>query len=500
MSFPSIVICLFSLILTSCAKKYSFRSRAQEPSEIRIGVLGKPELNWMKGDPFSKAVVSQLVEPLIELELKEGKLQLVGRIIRKWDFSSPLLFNIQMDESSHWDDGTLVTAQQLVESWRSLLATSENPNHTLLSCILNAKAFSERAVPFSSVGITIVSPSQLQIRFQNPCPNFPFLLTQLPLTPRLNYPWSLTSGRLLPCPFRSEGPWMLESFFTSNEILLKPNPHLATPVLAGNRLRFQFLSQMKEARSLMQDKQLDLVLLEKNPPLSNEDKIQSFVSPNSIVLTFNPNRKPFQNLKVREWLIQGISRNELIRLIGFPAIESTRLFSFFEGEMNAPEFHPDSTPRDKKWIDSLGTAFQLAVPHQPVLQAIAKNLKAQWKKNLNLDVELISSENNENAMMSLQHFKPDFSKRSLGLEEWAKFSTFDFFSPLHASLGTPQETAPFKLYEQKLLKMEQWAVAEEKWVMPLVSLKQNILIQPNISLPEQLPFRETFTFKNIRVH
>lgn len=495
--FTSFILLLI-LFFSACSKKNIFVSQNQSDTLLKIGMVKTPQLNWVAETEKQDQITALIQRPLVELQLYKGKLQIAPILLEKAEFTSSTSFKLILNKDISWRNNEKVGATQLIQSWKELLlAYPDNANASLLFCINNAKNFAERRVLFSSVGIHANDEWSVEIKFSAPCPNFPFLLSHLSLTPRLNYSWGLAKGNLLPRPLDTLGDWAILMHWPRLEMELeRTNHHFdkeATYKL--DKLKVTFWKAEKDALQLFEDKQLDIVLGENEGSANISFPQQSFSTVESVVLVFNSYRKPFQSSKVREMFGTALQKEELLHLLGAPVELSHRLLPFLNSTIEPSSFSLSASKKILSETKLTGT-LMLATPKDPLLLEVAHNLAAQWKKNLNLDVE-VTTALVDNPMMRLQRFRPNFYKKALGLEEWGEFSSGDFLSPVLSNLSSDSSIEPFKLYEDRLSKMEQWVVAEEKLVVPLVTLKKTAFVRSGISALQYKPLADVFDFNSI---
>lgn len=460
-------------------------------------MLGIPQTNWVSPDTKEEQIVSLLQRPLLDLQLTKSNLQLTSFLLDKWEFTSPTSFRLTLNKEIFWDDKKPLVASHLIDSWKELLqAYPENYNASLLFCISNAKNFAERRALFSNVGIQSTDPYVIDLKFHSPCPNFPYLLSHMSLSPRMNYMWSVNQGSLLPRPLDTLSDWKIVTYWPENEMHLELSPkHWDKDSLYKiDNLKISFFKTQKDALQLFEDNQLDVVLTGDNQSANIISPSESFPTLESVVLVFNSYRKPFQNSKAREVMSLAIQKGELPKLLGSKVDETYRLLPFLNGDLAKGEFAPAIAKRIQSEI-KLG-AMSLSVPKDPLLQDVAGNLVAQWKKNLGVDVE-ITSASTDNPMMSLKRFRPNFYKKALGLEGWVEFSSSDFLSPALSPLSTESSSDPFKLYEDRLIKMEKWAVEEENLVLPLITIRKSVYLRKGISGLKYQAIRDVFDFNSV---
>ncbi|HEX2747238.1 MAG TPA: peptide ABC transporter substrate-binding protein [Verrucomicrobiales bacterium] len=406
------VLTFLALLLAGCSEREARRADLVFINGAEIGSIDPSQSTTQK----ESRVINSLFEGLMRFN-SAGRAE-PGCALEPVISPDGLTYTFTIRDNARWSDGTPVTSEDFVRSWRRVLLNSTASEYaSILFCIAGAEAFNhEEDKPgnpepdFSKVGVKAVSPRELVITLTNPLPYFRDLLAfmtfcpvnvrtleKLPQAERDNY-WK--PGNLI-----GNGPYLLKEWRLNDRIRLEKNPAYwdaanvklntidVLPIENPNTAINLFLTG---AADLMIDK--DLIpasiaeIISKKPYFHHKPFLGTWF------IRFNTLKKPYGDARVRKALTMVIDRRRITDVI-------TRL-----GEEPAFSISPPGVGNGYKppagitqniaearrllaeagYPDGRGfPVVDYLYPSKfPVENGIAVELQSMWKSTLGLTVSL----------------------------------------------------------------------------------------------------------------
>ena len=326
-----------------------------------------------------------------------------------------LTYTFHLREGLVWSDGTPLTANDFYLSFRRLLSASlGSDNSDQLYDVLNAEAYHKgRDKDFSKVGFRVIDDLTLEIRLEHPAS---YLLKTLgsrtwvpvplhvlekfgdPLLP--GSPWT-RPGNLV-----CNGPFMLKEWKPNSYIEVERNPRYwnkATVKLHG--IRFIPLENQPAEEAAFRSGQLhktERVPLTKIAVYRRDNPEKLHIHPYSGVyyFSFNVNKAPFTDVRIRRALAMAVDRESLVRNVTLA------------GEIPAYHFTPEGI---SGYVSKARTKFDLDEARRLLAEAgypggkglppitllyntaenhriIAEAIQQSWKIELGVDLRLENQE------------------------------------------------------------------------------------------------------------
>lgn len=359
-----------------------------------------------------------LISALFEGLVAEDPVDLhpVPGVAESWDISSNrLVYTFHLRADAKWSNGSAVTAQDFVGSWRRLLTPSLGAaNATLLYVIQGAEAFHKGATTdFGLVGATAVDARTLRVTLEHPTTYFLSLLTHtawlpVPLTviadqgavdQRTNA-WT-RPGRLV-----SNGPFVLKSWQANQRIVATKSPtYWDAAHVRLNAIHFYPIDSVDAEERSFRAGQLHVTYV------LPHGKVESYrrdaphllrTDPyfDSYFLRLNTRRPPFGDERVRRALALAIDRAALVGkllrgnqqpastitppgLVGYtPPAGIPTDFAAARGLLAEAGF-PEG-----KGLPQLELLFNTSENHRLLAEAIQE----MWRKELGVEVRLVNQE------------------------------------------------------------------------------------------------------------
>ncbi|HEX4156994.1 MAG TPA: peptide ABC transporter substrate-binding protein [Rhizomicrobium sp.] len=224
-----------------------------------------------------------------------------------------------------WSDGTPVTAEDFVYSFRRVLDPDTASQYgSVLYPIRNAEAVNARHMPVEALGVRAIDSRTLEVRFEVEVPYAPQLLAQtctypVPRHVIAKYGESWTRPGIAV----GNGPYVLKEWIPNDHVVLEKNPHFydarnvkisrvvvyATPDYAAALMRFR----AGELDINVDVPSQDIAWVRKNLPGTMR------VAPYMLIdyLVFNVHAKPVDDIRVRTALSLAIDREMIAgRIMG----------------------------------------------------------------------------------------------------------------------------------------------------------------------------------------
>jgi len=359
------------------------------------------------GQPEGR-VVQALFEGLTTFDAK-GHAQ--PGMAESWTISEDKrVYTFRIRDNAKWSDGTPVTAQDFVDSWKRTLTpeTASSYNYQLFY-VKNAQAFAEgKMTDFSQVGVKALNPRTLQVTLENPTHFFLELCATPPLFPapvrtidKYGDEW------IKPLHIVSNGAYVLKEWRINDRIRLEKNPYYWNAAnVALETVDILPVSKANVAFNFFSSGVAD-VLLDKGlapPALLDDLRKQPYFHSAPFLgvyfLRFNCAKPPFDDVRVREAFSLAIDKRVITQKI-------TRA-----GELPATSFVP---PGIEGYTSPTGPGFDPERARHLLAEAgypggkgfplvtylysegevngfIADELQNMWSRELGIRVELARQE------------------------------------------------------------------------------------------------------------
>lgn len=364
---------------------------------------------------FALNVTSALFEGLVAEDPVD--LHPVPGVAESWEISADALtYTFKLRANARWSNGEAVTAQDFVASAkRALTPALGASNLDFLNPVRNARAYHTGLLKdFTQVGIAAPDARTLRIQLDHPAPYFLSLLTHpvwfpvyLPALEKMGSPTDRSNRWTRPATFVGNGPFTLKEWNPGTLILAEKSPtYWDAATVRLRAIRFLPATSVDtEERSFRAGQvhiteavplaRLDVYRREKNPALTVSPFLDTYF------YRVNVTRPILKEAKVRRALSLAVDRH---------AINDTILrgqqrpaFSF-----TLPDSTPGYTPPLHAVSDPVAARallaeagypggkdlppFELLINISGNHQIIAEAVQAMWRRELNIDVRIVSME------------------------------------------------------------------------------------------------------------
>lgn len=316
-------VCCLALLATSCQKK-PLKTDAQE-RWVRLNLKNEPAtLDPRKGgDVISSHMHFLLFEGLVRLN-PDGSISPAQAT--SFEVSEDgMVYTFTMRDAV-WSNGSPVTAHDFEKSWKDIL----DPNFPsvcahLLYPIKNAEAAKKGSVSLAEVGIIAKDEKTLVITLEKPTPYFLDLISFCVFFPvnsqndKEHPDWAYSNGE----HFISNGPFILKEWKHNNEIVAMRNPsYWDSSRVRPDYIHFSIVDNEITALQMFENGQLDMIgeplsplPTDALPSLKRKGILHKYPVGGTTMITFNVDKAPFNNAKIRKAFSYAIDRDAIVKNI-----------------------------------------------------------------------------------------------------------------------------------------------------------------------------------------
>ncbi len=373
------------------------------------------------------ALGSAVTESRITYDLYEGlftfgpKGELAPAVAKSWEISPDgVVYTFKLREDANWSDGTPVTAEDFVFSWRRMVDPKTASDYAyFLWPVKNAEAIGKGEMPTDALGTEAVDAKTLRVTLERPTGYFLNSLQHRATFPisKANYEAHgrafVEAGKMV-----SNGAYLLAEHQPQTFVRLKRNPHYwdRANVRIDEVLHHASDSQDTELRRFRAG-ELHLVHQIPNAQVEwarkNIPESVRFHTVNATwYLGFNLTREPWaSDAKVREALTLAIDRDVLADKVAMAGEKANYTLTppGFAGYRNpqpamATMTQAERDARAKKLLEEAGYGpgnplrFEVLHPTSEASRRLVVAIAGMWKQKLGVDVTL----NNQEFRVQLQ--------------------------------------------------------------------------------------------------
>ncbi|WP_420299326.1 ABC transporter substrate-binding protein [Edwardsiella tarda] len=360
------------------------------------------------------------VESNITTDLFEGLTQhdpqghIIPGVATHWQSNDNKLWVFQLRNNAKWSDGSPVTAQDFVYSWRRIVdpkTASPYASYLQDAHLLNAAEIISGKKDKSMLGVKALDDHTLQVTLSEPVSYFPAMTAHYAMQP-VNHTVVEKYGDkwTLPQHYVSNGAYTLKDWVVNERIVLVRNPHYwdnAHTLI--NQVTFLPISGVADVNRY-QAGEVDItsgIPLELFHHLKTETPQQVHVAP--ILCTgyyeMNNQRPPLNDVRVREALKLGLDRDIIVHKVLNQG--QREAFSFTPPYTHGIALKPPAwftwTQQQRNQLAKKLLAEAGYGPTHPLRLQLLYNTNEQnkkvaiaaaaiWKKNIGIDVQLRNQE------------------------------------------------------------------------------------------------------------
>lgn len=431
------------------------------------------------------------------------------------------VWTFHLREEAKWSDGTPVTAEDFLNTARRALdPKSGNGYSNYLFPIKNAEAIYNGEISVDQLGMKAVDDYTLEFTLDTPCVYFLDLLRLPVYTPSCRkYADFVGSGwDKDPETSVANGPFYLAKYVPEQYFVLRKNPHYWNKgAVHLEQITYRFFDSQQSMANAYETGEVDVAaglqaavmeIYKGQPDLVITDTIATrYIYPNL-------NVAPLNDVRVRKALNLAIDREALCQIVGADTEPTVNFVAKYLKDKTTGTYFTDE---DKKPFEEdleearellkeagypNGEGFPKLKYKYPSLEMdsdTAQVLKEQWKKNLNIDIELQAQELQVNYSdrragdfeLCRMNWTADFADPATYLSMLLSNSTYNcsgVSDPEYDRLAARSDIETDPVNRASLLhEAEQLAVGKEFYIIPLYAMKSCNLVRPDITGITQIP-------------
>jgi oligopeptide transport system substrate-binding protein len=357
-------------------------------------------------------IVGDLMEGLAT-EDADGKI--IPGAAESWSVSPDgLTWTFKMRAGAKWSDGTPVTADDYVYSWRRLLAPNTAAQYaSILYVIKNAEAVNGGKMPLDQLGVAAPDPQTLVVTLEHPAPYFDGIVAH-----QASFPvpkWQIEKfGKdwVKPGNYVSNGPFMLVDWRVQEYVRLSKNPNFYDAAnVKVDTVNWVPINDYPAGVKRYKTGEIDIydqypsnqkALLERELG----DQVKSPVYLATSYLTFNQRQDMFKDQRVRIALSLAIDRDTITNKI-YQVGEPVACSIVPPGTANYPDMakspdcqiatQPERVAKAKELLGAAGygpsnpITFRLYTTQDSDSKRAAAALQAMWS-SVGAKVEIVANE------------------------------------------------------------------------------------------------------------
>lgn len=372
---------------------------------------GNSSLWWWSYDDVCMA-------PLMEMQ-EDGSWNYI--LAESVDISDDMTqYTVHIRDDAKWSNGDDVTSADFLNTIvRALDPECQSGYSSMLFVIQGAQEMYNGEGDESGLGVSCPDDKTLVFDLTGPCTYFEqlfvlpvYMPTHRTLQTETNGAWAMGNDMdaLVSC-----GPYYLAEYVPNQYCLYKKNDLY----VQADRITTETIQKivMDDTQSIINAYRAgdlnfisaDDIVMDK---YAGSDELKVWPSITSYYVLFNPEEKPFDDVRVRQAFSMAVDRDEVARACGSSFEGSTffvakNLLSSASGKYWSDEAEEEPISFDPERAKELlaeagypnGEGFPKVTYKYPSLQVdsdVAQALQAQWKENLGIDVELQAEEEQVN--------------------------------------------------------------------------------------------------------
>ena len=379
-------------------------SASNDESVFRMSIKNEPPtLDWtLATDSVSFTILTNIMEGLTQYD---SELNARPAIAKKWEYSKDgQTITFFLRDDVYWSDGKPVTAADFEYSWKRLLAPETAAQYAyFLFDIENAAQYNSGEITNpDKVGVKALAPDVLEVRLKKPVVYFPSITTFMVTFPvREEVIKKHGDSWTEPGNIVTNGPYTLEEWQHEYKMVLKASPLHYEGKPKVDLIRVFVVQEPTTALTLYETGELDYLELppvaiphyKSSPEYRNKPQLRGYY------YGFNVQKKPFDNVLVRQAFAHAIDRSRIPLFLKGGEIPSSSWIPkgmFGYNENIGSKFNPDKARallEQAGYPDGKGFPKVTAVFNTGDLNRfIGEFIQAQWKEHLNVHIDFESQE------------------------------------------------------------------------------------------------------------
>lgn len=336
-------------------------------------------------------------------------------VAERWEVSPDgLVYTFHLRADARWSNGTPVTAQDFVASFRRVLTPELAADYAhMLYVLQGAEAYHKGTNrDFSLVGVSATSPRVLRLQLEHPAPYFLALLVNpvwrpVPLATieqhgrwdQRGNPWTRPERMV------SNGPFVLKKWTPNQVIIVEKSPtYWDAARVRLNGVHFYPIDSRDAEERAFRAGQLhltDAVPFAKIAAYKRDAPHLLRVDPylGTEFLRLNTRRAPFNDARIRRAFSLAIDRETLVKALG-GEVKPAQAFTppGTAGYTSVAQIRGDAAAarqllKDAGYEGGRGLpVIEFLYPNSENVRVMAEALQEMWRRNLGVEVRLLNQE------------------------------------------------------------------------------------------------------------
>lgn len=410
------LLTLLGLLIAGCKQRETLVERGNREGILHLSIGSEPsdlDPHTVTGLGEAK-LVQTLFDPLVSFE--PGTLAPVPALAERWEISPDgLTYTFHLRADAKWSDGSALTAQDCVDSWKRILTPSLGADYAYFLYLLRgAEAFHKgQTADFSTVGAVARDARTLVATLTHPAPYFLQALLNSCWRPvnvraiaavgdayRRGTPWT-RPGKLV-----SSGAFVLKEWTTQQRIVVEKSPtyydrdrvrlnavHLYPTdsidaeerAFRSGQLHITYALPLSKVKPAQQDR---------NPALRIDRQMETYF------FRLNVRKSPLQDARVRRALALAVDRATIADKIlpGGRTPAASFVPPLLQGYTPPPgQIHDLAAARqllaEAGYPDGTGLPpIEILYNNSEILRLVAEAIQQMWHRDLGIEVRLVNQE------------------------------------------------------------------------------------------------------------
>ncbi|WNY67304.1 peptide ABC transporter substrate-binding protein [Borreliella lusitaniae] len=427
-------------------------SKAKDDLVFGVGIGNEPTSldPQFCSDKLGTLIINELFIGLLRGDPKTGGYR--PGLAKSWDISyDSTCYTFHLRDDIYWSDGVKITADTVKESYMMALESNDDiPGISILtSKIKNAEEFHKSKFNAEEVGIKVIDEKTLEITLSKPTIYFLDMLTTPIFIPipthvvkKFGNKWTSPENMV------TSGPFKLKRRSINEEISLEKNKKFYDAKnVAISEIIFITINDSRRIYSMYEHNEIDAIF--NSIPLSlinelilREDFYSADINQTGF-LSLNTSVKPLDNPKVREALALAVDRETLAYRVLDNNFKATRKISPNINNYTYGKKLKLYNPRKaEKLLEEAGypdgkkfPTLKIKYNKNELEKEVANFIQSQWKKVLNINVE-IEPETWNNYMSNILKGQYEISVRSWQGDYLDPMAFFDIFKSNNSHISS----------------------------------------------------------------
>ena len=352
------------------------------------------------------AILFNIYDGLTGIDQATG--EVVPRVAESWEANEDsTVYTFHLRPDAQWSDGTPITAEDFVYSWRRVLDPNTLSEYVSAMYFLqNGEQIANGEMDLEELGVEAIDDQTLQVTLTGPMVFFPRIAatwTYFPVPKHIidehGDGWTDTGEQGV-----SNGPFVMDQWNHDQDIILVPNPNYTTgdPVTLTRAEYRIFEDQSTQAYIAFENDELDYAAPE-GPDLDRiladpavAETLIQFPLSNCFFLPCDTSNPPTDSVEFRQALYKAINREELagtvLRDQYIPAytIVSPDIPGSLQDESPLNESREEAVALlEQAGIDPATVELEITYQNSPARnKTVAEYLQATWQDVLGITVTL----------------------------------------------------------------------------------------------------------------